>query len=107
MVKSADHDVTVLVRTDLTEMVLELQLAVEKEAPHRLTRLGFRPGKAPVAAAGAKQLTADEVVRALDAFVAKRAAADRFSGAVLLAKGDALPQGLRPGQRLLPGAQPP
>ena len=63
-------------------------LRFEKEAPHRLTGLGIRPGKAP-AVKRAKPLTDEEIVQALDGLVRKLAAADRFSGAVLLAKGDA------------------
>jgi CubicO group peptidase (beta-lactamase class C family) len=85
--KAGDQEVTLLARTGLTEMVVEIQLRFEKEAPHKLTSLMLRPGKAP-AAKPAKKLTDEEVVQALDALVRKLVAADRFSGAVLLAKGE-------------------
>jgi len=86
--KATDQEVALLARTDLTEAVFEVTLRFEKEAPHRLTGLGIRPGKAP-AVKRAKPLTDEEIVQSLDGLVRKLAAADRFSGAVLLVKGDA------------------
>jgi CubicO group peptidase (beta-lactamase class C family) len=85
--KATDQEITLLARTDLTESVVEISLQFEKEAPHRLVRLGLRPGKAP-AEKRAKPLTEDEIVQSLDRLVQKLAAADRFSGAVLLVKGE-------------------
>jgi CubicO group peptidase (beta-lactamase class C family) len=87
--KATEQEVTILARGDLTEMVFEISLQVEKDPPHRLTRVAVRPGTAPVAGAG-KKLTDAEVAAALDKFVEKLAAADRFSGTVLLAK-DSVP----------------
>jgi CubicO group peptidase (beta-lactamase class C family) len=85
---ATDQEVILLARTDLTEAVFEVTLRFEKEAPHRLASLGIRPGKAP-AVKRAKSLTDADIVQALDGLVRKLAAADRFSGAVLLVKGDA------------------
>ena len=85
--RATDQEITLLARTGLTEMVFEIQLRFEKEAPHKLTSLMLRPGKAPVAER-AKKLTDEEIVQGLDAFVRKLVAADRFSGTVFLAKGE-------------------
>jgi hypothetical protein len=86
--KATDQEITLLARTDLTEAVVEISLQFEREAPHRLTRIALRPGKAP-AVKRAKPITDEEIVLALDGLVRKLTAADRFSGTVLLAKGDA------------------
>jgi CubicO group peptidase (beta-lactamase class C family) len=71
----------------------ELQLALDLDAsgkvvaaePHQITSLQLqaipRPAEFPIA-----QLTGREAVEGLEAFVRKEAAADRFSGAVLVAK---------------------
>jgi hypothetical protein len=45
--KAMDQEITLLARTDLTESVVEISLQFEREAPHRLTRIALRPGKAP------------------------------------------------------------
>src|SRR5262245_31884630 len=68
--RSTDHEIAVVARTGLTEMVFEVTLEAEKAPPHRLARLGIRPGTAPGAGAG-KKLTPREVAAALEAFVAK------------------------------------
>jgi hypothetical protein len=85
--KATDQEITLLTRTDLTESVVEINLQFEKEAPHRLTRLGLRPGKAPTVKR--EPLTDEEIVQGVDGLVRKLANADRFSGAILMVKGEA------------------
>lgn len=65
-----------------------LTLAVEAQEPHRIVSIGLRPGiRLPVAV---ERLTHAGLVAALQAEIRKRVAADRFAGAVLVAK-DGMP----------------
>jgi len=78
------NEVTMLVKNKLTGEWDALLIRVEAEAPNKITGIGFRPPKPP--AGEAKKLSEKEAGRELEAFVKKLAAADVFSGAVLLAK---------------------
>ncbi len=79
-------EVTALLKSKLTGDWLALVVRVEPEAPHRISGLGLRPPKPPAGAQPAKKLSNEEMARELSAFVSKLAAADLFSGTVLLAK---------------------
>lgn len=78
------NQVTLLVKNKLTGEWDALLVSVEAEAPNKIAGLGFRPPKPP--AGETKKLSEKEAARELEAFVKKLAAADVFSGAVLLAK---------------------
>lgn len=79
------NEVTMLVKNKLTGEWDALLVAVEAEAPHRITGIGFRPPKPP-ATSNAKKLSEKEIAREMEEFMKKLVAADIFSGAVLLAK---------------------
>jgi len=78
------NQVTLLVKNKLTGDWDALLVAVEPEAPNGISGIGFRPPKPP--AGEAKKLTEKQAGQALEALVKKLAAADVFSGSVLLAK---------------------
>jgi CubicO group peptidase (beta-lactamase class C family) len=80
-------EATVLVKSRLTGSWLALAVRVEADSPHRISGLGRRRPKPPAGAASAKKLTDEQLAGELDAFMQKLAAADVFSGAVLLARG--------------------
>jgi len=69
-----------------SDQFARFNVAVEPDEPHRIARFGIngipRPAEFPVA-----RLSEAEVIAALRAKVEKDAAADRFAGTVLLAKG--------------------
>jgi CubicO group peptidase (beta-lactamase class C family) len=78
------NQVTLLVKNKLTGEWDALFVSVEPDAPNKIAGIGFRPPKPP--AGDAKKLSEKDAARELEAFVKKLAAADVFSGAVLLAK---------------------
>jgi CubicO group peptidase (beta-lactamase class C family) len=80
------NQVTVLVKNKLTGGWNALVVAVEAEAPHRITRLGLQASKPPTGAMPTKKLTNEQMAQELGTLVKKLADADVFSGAVLLAK---------------------
>jgi CubicO group peptidase (beta-lactamase class C family) len=79
-------EATVLLRAKLTGQWLALVVRVESQAPHRIAGLGLRPPRPPASAQAAKRLTGEQIAQELKALVDKLAAADVFSGTVLLAK---------------------
>lgn len=83
--EAKSNEVTLLVKNKLTGEWDALFVAVEAAAPHRITGIGFRQPKPP-AANNAKKLSEKEIAREMETFMKKLAAADVFSGAVLLAK---------------------
>ncbi len=82
------NQVEAVLRGRLTDESWRLTLILEPQAPHRIERMGFGPWAEPAAnrPPPSKQLSDEEVARSLDDFLTKLAAADGFSGAVLLAK---------------------
>ena len=78
------NQVTLLVKNKLTGEWDAIFVSVEGEAPHKIAGIGFRAPKPPTS--DPKKLSEKEAARELEAFVKKLAAADVFSGAVLLAK---------------------
>ena len=84
--ESKPNEVTALLKSRLTGGWVALVVRVEPEAPHRITALGLRRPKPPAGAQAAKKLSNEEMARELETFVKKLAAADVFSGTVLLAK---------------------
>ncbi len=89
---SKPNEVTMLVKNKLTGGWDGLLVRVEAEAPHKIAGIGLRPPKVP--AGETKRLSIKETGRELEEFARKLAAADVFSGAVLLAKdGEVLYKG--------------
>lgn len=82
-----DNEVIALVKSKLTGEWDAILVRVEPNVPHKISAIGLRRPKPPETAK--KQLNDAEMSRELDGFVKKLAAADVFSGAVLLAKDGA------------------
>jgi CubicO group peptidase (beta-lactamase class C family) len=82
--RTKPNEVTVSVRSNLTGLEMELIFPVEEQSPFYLSSIGMRPQPA----SSGKKLSEKEIVDELDGLVKKLSAADVFSGAVLLAKGD-------------------
>ena len=78
------NEVILLVRSKLTGVWDGLMVRVEPEAPYRIAGIGLR--RAKNRQGESKKLSAREIGTELEAFSKKLAAADVFSGAVLLAK---------------------
>lgn len=65
-----------------------LIVRVESEAPHRVGGVGMRPATAPPPPPAGDTYTDDEIRAAMASTLADLVAAERFSGAVMLARGD-------------------
>jgi CubicO group peptidase (beta-lactamase class C family) len=78
------NEVIVRVRSKLTGVWDGLLVRVEPTAPHKITGIGLRPAKNGTAET--KKLSVQAAGAELEAFAKKLAAADVFSGAILLAK---------------------
>lgn len=77
-------EATYIVQSELTGLYEALWVSVEENAPHKVTGIGLRPPSgAPAIKAPANEA---ELASRLDAAVKKLAAADAFSGTVLIAK---------------------
>jgi CubicO group peptidase (beta-lactamase class C family) len=84
--ESKPNEATLLLKSKLTGQWLALVVRVEQEAPHRIAGIGLRPPRPPAGAQPAKKLSNEQIAEELKAFMTKLAAADVFSGTVLLAK---------------------
>ena len=65
-----------------------LIVRVEAEAPHRVDGVGMRPATAPPPAPAGDAYTDDEIRAVMESTLADLVDAERFSGAVMLARGD-------------------
>ncbi|HEX8265667.1 MAG TPA: serine hydrolase domain-containing protein [Pyrinomonadaceae bacterium] len=81
------NEITVSATDKLLGENFDLLVLVEENAPYQITGMGFRP-QPNDGNSSAKKLTEMQVVAELEAYLKKLAAADVFSGVVLLAKGD-------------------
>ena len=87
-----ENQATLLVRKKLTGEWLGLWVAVEPAPPHRVAAIGRQPAKPP--ATENRELTNKDIALELDSFAKKLAAADVFSGTILLARnGDVVYKG--------------
>jgi CubicO group peptidase (beta-lactamase class C family) len=84
--RTKPNEVAVSVRSNLTGLGMELMFLVEEQSPFYLNAIGIRPPQQPQTSG--KKLSDNEMVEELDGFLKKLSAADVFSGAVLVAKGD-------------------
>ena len=82
---SAPGEALVTLRSKVTEERMGLLVKTEPQPPHRITGIGRRPAKARAGEADRK-LTEAQAVAKLKQYVDKLAAADAFSGVVLLAR---------------------
>lgn len=79
------RSVIVIAKSELTDGWVGLDLTIEESEPHRIERLGFSPARAPKRKGEkAKSFDEGEVAAALKETVERLAAADAFSGTVLL-----------------------
>jgi CubicO group peptidase (beta-lactamase class C family) len=84
--ESKPNEVTLLLKSKLTGGWVALIVRTEAEAPHRIDGIGLNQPKPPAGAQPQRKLTNEQIARELKAFTDKLAAADVFSGTVLLAK---------------------
>ncbi|MDX1623610.1 MAG: serine hydrolase domain-containing protein [Gemmatimonadota bacterium] len=78
----------VLLHSPESEAWTTLVVRVEEEAPHRVGGVGMRPATAPPPPPAGDTYTDDEIRAAMESTLADLAADERFSGAVMLARGD-------------------
>ena len=83
--RTKSNEIAAGVTGNLTGFNLEMMFMVEEQSPFYLSAIGIRPQPAPPSG---KKLSDKEMVEELDGFLKKVSAADVFSGAVLLAKGE-------------------
>lgn len=81
---STPREIIVTAQASLTGLWYRLTLKVEAEPPHRVTE--YTSQRIPPPAGHARRLTTRELLRQTETFLNRLAAADAFSGAVLLAK---------------------
>jgi CubicO group peptidase (beta-lactamase class C family) len=86
---SRERTVILVARDKLAGEAVRLQVDVEAKAPHGITAVKLQP-VAPTASDSGRPLSDEEVAKATQAYVEKLAAADAFSGTVLIARGDTL-----------------
>ncbi|HEY0048850.1 MAG TPA: serine hydrolase domain-containing protein [Pyrinomonadaceae bacterium] len=82
--RTKPNEASLAVRSSLTGIGMELMFLVDEQSPFYLSSLGIRAQQTPPG----KKLSDREMVEQLDDFLKKLSAADVFSGAVLLARGD-------------------
>ena len=84
---SSERKVILVARDKLAGDAVRLQVDVEAKAPHGITGVKALPATPP-SRDSARPLTHEELAKATQAYVEKLAAADAFSGTVLIAQGD-------------------
>jgi len=82
--KSEPQEIIVLAQAALTDLWFRLTMKVEAESPHRITEYTAQRIAPP--AEFQKKLSEREIVKEINSFVKKIAAADAFSGSVLIAR---------------------
>lgn len=86
-----DYEIVMVVVNRLTDAWESIMVQVAPEPPHHITGLNFAPAPPPRDAPRKQPPGTDaEVVQELEAYLNKMAAADVFSGAVLLARNGAV-----------------
>ncbi|HKX28356.1 MAG TPA: serine hydrolase domain-containing protein [Blastocatellia bacterium] len=84
--ESKPAEAVALLKSKLTGGWTAMIVRIESEAPYRITNLGLTSPKPPADLARKEKLTDDAMAKELEEFVRKLAAADLFSGTVLLAR---------------------
>lgn len=83
-----DNELVCIVRGETTEAWLGVEFAIEPSAPNRITRLMLMQARPPSDLPTLPPLTRAEMASEARRYVEKLAAADAFSGAVLIGFGD-------------------
>jgi CubicO group peptidase (beta-lactamase class C family) len=84
---SSDYEITVLCQAEITEGWSRVPLKLAAESPHALLTVGFINARPPAGAyPRGPKLSAAEIIRRFNLYMRKVVAADKFAGAVLLAK---------------------
>lgn len=86
---SSERTIVLVARDKLIGEEVRLQVDVEAKAPHGILGVKVQP-VTPPSSDSARPLTDEEVAKATQLYVQKLAAADAFSGTVLIAHGDKL-----------------
>jgi CubicO group peptidase (beta-lactamase class C family) len=84
--KSEPQEIVVMAQAALTDLWFRLTMKVEAASPHRITE--YTAQRIPPPAGAAKKLSERQMITAIKAFMNKLAAADAFSGTLLVAKDD-------------------
>ncbi|MGD9893388.1 MAG: serine hydrolase domain-containing protein, partial [Dehalococcoidia bacterium] len=84
--RSSEYELAIIGKTHLTEMWVEVSMALSPEPPHELTDIGLRPAETPAGVPSGEALTDDALRAELDRYIAKLAEAGVFSGTVLVAR---------------------
>jgi CubicO group peptidase (beta-lactamase class C family) len=80
--QSSEHEIVALLQAKLTEAWYRVSISVAAEPPHVIASVSVRGASNP----SPVKLSEAEALKVLDAYVKKLAAADAFSGTVLVAK---------------------
>jgi CubicO group peptidase (beta-lactamase class C family) len=88
LTRSTDYEVEALCQSEVTEAWFSLTIQVAPQSPFGIVRQAFGFASRPPEAISHTRLRATEIVRQLDAYLAKLAAAEMLSGTVLVAKND-------------------
>ncbi len=83
---SSPHEITALAQAALTGLWFRLTMKVESEPPHLIAEYTSQRIHIPEKFLPAKKLTDEELSQEIKAFLDKLAAADAFSGTVMVAK---------------------
>jgi CubicO group peptidase (beta-lactamase class C family) len=86
--RSRPTSISLLAQAKLTQLWYRLELEVESEPPHLITR--YDAPRIPAPTSGRREGTDANVVRELKSLLHQMSKADAFSGAVLLARGDSI-----------------
>src|SRR5262245_22625963 len=86
---SEPYDLRVWTRSEVTETWVSVRVILNAKSLHELQDVRIGTGLRPLATAPGPAMTIDEAVADIDAYFRRLAAADAFSGAVLIARGGA------------------
>lgn len=84
--KSSDYELVAVIQTELTELWSRLTIKVSTDPPHIVNAITSVSIPPPSGTPGATQLSDAQLAHWLDGYVSRLAAADVFSGSVLVAK---------------------
>ena len=84
--KSTDYELVAVIQTQLTELWSRLTIKVSSDPPHIVTAITNPPIPPPPGTPGATPLSDPELAHWLEGYLSRLAAADVFSGSVLVAK---------------------
>lgn len=86
--RSTDYEVDALCQSEVTEAWFSITIQVAPQPPHGIIRQAFGFASRPADAIPHRKLRTTQIVRQLDAYLAKLVAADMLSGTVLVARGN-------------------